>query len=51
VDLEQGARREWRDDLVLLFRGAILHTEPDLKWTDACAEEIRNSNRKGGEAK
>jgi len=51
AELEQGARREGRDDLVLLFKGAILHTEADLKWTDACAEEIRNSNRKGGKAK
>ena len=49
AELEQGARREGRDDLVLLFKGAILHTEADLKWTDACAEEIRNSNRKGVE--
>ena len=51
AELEQRARRERRDDLVLLFKGAILHTEADLKWTDACAEEIRNSNRKGGKAK
>src|SRR5713226_7052014 len=49
AELEQGARREGRDDLVLLFKGAILHTEADLKWTDACADEIRNSNRKGVE--
>ncbi len=49
AELEQGARRDGRDDLVLLFKGAILHTEADLKWTDACADEIRNSNRKGVE--
>ena len=49
AELEQGARREGRDDLVLLFKGAIFHTEADLKWTDACADEIRNSNRKGVE--
>ncbi len=49
-ELEVRARRDGRDDLVLLFKGAILHTEADLKWTDACAEEIRNSNQKGKEA-
>jgi len=49
AELEQAARRDGRDDLVLLFKGAILHTEADLKWTDACADEIRNSNRKGVE--
>src|SRR5713101_576234 len=49
AEFEQAARREGRDDLVLLFKGAILHTEADLKWTDACADEIRNSNRKGVE--
>ena len=48
--LEQEARRAGRDDLVLLFKGAILHTEADLRWTDACAEEIRNSVPKGVEA-
>ena len=37
--------------MTVLFKGATLHTEADLKWTDACAEEIRNSNRKGGKAK
>ena len=49
AELEQAARRDGRDDLVLLFKGAILHTEADLKWTDACADEIRNSNREGVE--
>ncbi len=47
---EQGARRAGRDDLVLLFKGAILHTEADLKWTEVCAEEIRSSHAKGVEA-
>jgi DNA-binding PadR family transcriptional regulator len=45
-ELEEKARREGHDDLVLLFMGAILHTEADLKWTDACAEEIRHTKRK-----
>src|SRR5712692_1116479 len=50
AELEQRARQAGRDDLVLLFMGALLHTEADLKWTDACADEIRNSRPKGGEA-
>lgn len=41
ADLEKRARTRGRDDLVLLYRGAILHTEADLKWVDACAEETR----------
>jgi DNA-binding PadR family transcriptional regulator len=48
-ELEEGARRDGRDDLVLLFMGAILHTEADLKWTDACAEEMRHTKHKGKE--
>jgi DNA-binding PadR family transcriptional regulator len=39
--LEQKAKAQGRDDLVLLYKGAILHTEADLKWVDACAQEIR----------
>jgi DNA-binding PadR family transcriptional regulator len=38
--LEQQARSEGRDDLALLYQGAVLHTEADLKWVDACAQEI-----------
>ena len=45
-ELEAQARRDGRDDLVLLYVGAILHTEADLKWTDACAEEMRSAKRK-----
>lgn len=45
-ELEERARRDGRDDLVLLYMGAILHTEADLKWTDACAEEMRHSKGK-----
>jgi DNA-binding PadR family transcriptional regulator len=48
-ELEERARRDGRDDLVLLFMGGILHTEADLKWTDAAAEEMRQIKRKGKE--
>src|ERR1700674_5953861 len=48
-ELEEGARRDGRDDLVLLFMGGILHTEADLKWTDAIAEEMRHTKRKAKE--
>jgi DNA-binding PadR family transcriptional regulator len=37
---EAAARRDGRKDLALMIRGAILHTEADLKWIDACAEQI-----------
>jgi hypothetical protein len=39
--LEERAGREGRRDLMLLVRGAILHTEADLAWVDMCAEETR----------
>ena len=39
--LEEQARRTGRDDLALLVKGAILHTEADLAWVDICAEETR----------
>jgi DNA-binding PadR family transcriptional regulator len=39
--LEERARRDGRKDLVLLLRGALLHTEADLKWIDVCVEEIK----------
>jgi len=44
-ELEEQARKDGRDDLVLLFMGGILHTEADLKWTDAAAEEMRQTKR------
>jgi DNA-binding PadR family transcriptional regulator len=44
--LEQKAKVQGRDDLVLLYKGAILHTEADLKWVDACAQEIRKGEDK-----
>ncbi len=40
ANLERRARQEGRHDLVLLVKGAILHTEADLKWVDVCAEEV-----------
>jgi DNA-binding PadR family transcriptional regulator len=40
ADQERKARAEGRPELALLFKGAQLHTEADLKWLDACAEEI-----------
>jgi len=26
----------------LLIKGAVIHTEADLKWLDACLEELAN---------
>jgi len=42
--LEQKAKSAGRDDLVLLYKGAVLHTEADLKWVDVCAQEIRTGS-------
>src|SRR5207302_3532882 len=42
--LEERARRDGRVDLARLVRGALLHTEADLKWMDA-----RSSERSGAE--
>jgi len=39
--LEAQARRDGRGDLVLMLKGAILHSEADLKWIDVYAEQIR----------
>jgi DNA-binding PadR family transcriptional regulator len=44
-ELEERARLDGREDLVLLFMGGILHTEADLKWTDAAAQEMRQTKR------
>jgi DNA-binding PadR family transcriptional regulator len=44
--LEDRARSDGRDDLVLLYRGALLHTEADLKWVDACAEAVESGRDK-----
>lgn len=37
--LEQRARSEGREDLVLLARGGVLHTEADLRWVDELMAE------------
>lgn len=37
---EHRARQEGNVDLVLLTKGAMLHTEADITWMDACLEEI-----------
>src|SRR5437868_16094 len=34
--LEERAAGDGRDDLVLLFRGAVLHAQADLGWIDDC---------------
>lgn len=39
--LERNARSQGRDDLALLYQGAVLHTEADLKWVDVCAQEVK----------
>jgi DNA-binding PadR family transcriptional regulator len=39
--LQDRARAEGRDDLALLYQGALLHTEADLEWVDACAQATR----------
>jgi DNA-binding PadR family transcriptional regulator len=50
TELEKRSRARGRDDLVLLYKGAILHTEADLKWVDACAEDTdrHETNAEGG---
>ena len=42
--LEETARSEGRDDLALLYQGALLHTEADLKWVDACAQATKTGD-------
>ena len=42
AELERRVREEGRDDLMLLVKGAVLHTEADLKWLDAYLEELPN---------
>jgi DNA-binding PadR family transcriptional regulator len=42
--LEQKAKSAGRDDLVLLYKGAVLHTEADLKWVDVCAQEVKTGS-------
>src|SRR5262249_19763832 len=38
--LERRARTEHRPDLLLLIKGAVIHTEADIKWLDACLDEL-----------
>ena len=45
--LEERAARDGRDDLVLLFRGATLHAEADLRWIDTCLEDMRPDDGTG----
>lgn len=40
--LEDRASRESQRGVVLMLRGAILHTEADLKWFEACLEDIES---------
>ena len=40
--LEHAASSAGRTDLVLLYKGAILHTEADLKWVEVCAQDIKD---------
>ena len=40
AELERRARAEQRPDLLLLIKGAVIHTEADIKWLDACQEEM-----------
>jgi DNA-binding PadR family transcriptional regulator len=41
-ELEERARAEGRTDVVLMLRGALLHTEADLKWLDATRDEFKH---------
>jgi DNA-binding PadR family transcriptional regulator len=40
ADSEKAARARGRIELALLFKGGRLHTEADLKWLEACMEEL-----------
>jgi DNA-binding PadR family transcriptional regulator len=40
ADLERRARSEDRPDLLLLIKGAVIHTEADIRWLDVCLEEL-----------
>ena len=45
--LEERARRDGRLDLARLVRGALLHTEADLKWID----ELSSEHSSGGDSR
>jgi DNA-binding PadR family transcriptional regulator len=40
AELEKRALEEGRLDLLLLIKGAVIHTEADMKWLDVCLEEL-----------
>jgi DNA-binding PadR family transcriptional regulator len=40
AELERRAQQEGRNDVVLLIKGAVIHTEADIKWIDVLLEEI-----------
>jgi len=42
AELEKRAREDNRPDLLLLIKGAVIHTEADIKWLDVCREEAAN---------
>ncbi|SRR5258708_11245074 len=42
AELERRVRQEGRDDLALLIKGVLIHTEADIKWLDAYLEELSN---------
>jgi DNA-binding PadR family transcriptional regulator len=44
--LEGEARSRGRDDLALLYQGALLHTEADLNWVDAYAQAAKTGRGK-----
>jgi DNA-binding PadR family transcriptional regulator len=41
AELEDQARQGNQRGVVLMLKGAILHTEADLKWFEACIEDIQ----------
>ncbi|OLC42967.1 MAG: helix-turn-helix transcriptional regulator [Chloroflexi bacterium] len=41
ADSEKEAQARGRTELALLFKGGRLHTEADLKWLEACMEELK----------
>jgi DNA-binding PadR family transcriptional regulator len=46
--LERQARQEGRSDLVLLIKGATLHTEADLKWMGTLLEDVTTLESEAG---
>ena len=43
--LEERARHDGRHDLARLVRGALLHTEADLKWIDELSESTKTGEK------